>query len=701
VHDAPVPVPARLRASARPVVDRLGLAEITRDDLVVWGTAPSPLRLDWLAPPGLLVSPHAEVVARARRLGWEAVLVPELSEAVLDRALDRTRPVIPFERATLVPDDATVWTEGASTTLVGRERDVLLLLDGAEGAFVPAAALCAHLDATPEAVRAVVRRLRAKIGASAVTGEPRRGWCLRGPAARAEVVAPPAPPARGFEDVEVDGLGRQVWIAGRPVVLGEREASLVALLVDAAGRVVHRADAVRALGGASDVALDALVHRVRKKLGPRRLRTVRGQGWCLQASPAAVAVAETEPEVDVAAVSELLARHPVVTLVGPSGAGKSALIAAVASRLCAPVFDVRETDVARAVRWGARRDRWVLLDGFDDPTPHRDALLTLVCSERHLLVGARAPLGVAGERVVSLAAPLAPEISRIRSALARRPGASAGLAALGCFVGAFTAEDAAAVAPDLDLAHAVRHGLIVALDRGHVLGRGVRRALDPPDAAARDRWAVRVVAATEAAHRARPGRIDEVVARGDDLDAALDHLVARAHPAAVRAALLWMHVADWSGKVRTVARVAPLLAPPTRAELLLGLADAHDVDLASGRAMAEEALALGLSADKAWFARVFVAIRLPDPAASRREVDALVEAASDPEDPAPADVRALLDIVVAQRPEHTVQARRELLIDALARFEADRWRSDGAVLDVFLSDARAALLTELAHLAMR
>ena len=83
--------------------------------------------------------------------------------------------------------------------------------------------------------------------------------------------------------IVVDVAAREVTVDGEPVELTGLELDLLAALVRRAGRVVPRS-ALLAEAGRDDVtvserAVDVHVSKLRKKLGERRIRTVRGLGY--------------------------------------------------------------------------------------------------------------------------------------------------------------------------------------------------------------------------------------------------------------------------------------------------------------------------------------------------------------------------------------------------------------------------------------
>jgi two-component system response regulator MprA len=85
-----------------------------------------------------------------------------------------------------------------------------------------------------------------------------------------------------FGDVTLETGKRIAYRAGRPVVLSEREAELLGLLLRHARRVVSREQAVAELwqGAATANVVDRYVSNLRRKLGdPPVIETVRGIGF--------------------------------------------------------------------------------------------------------------------------------------------------------------------------------------------------------------------------------------------------------------------------------------------------------------------------------------------------------------------------------------------------------------------------------------
>jgi DNA-binding response OmpR family regulator len=104
-----------------------------------------------------------------------------------------------------------------------------------------------------------------------------RALLRRGPLPRSSVLM--------LGDAELDFASRRAWRAGRAVPLTAREWSLLELLSSRSGRVVNRSEILETIWGehteSASASLDVIATRVRRKLGPEVLRTVRAQGYAL------------------------------------------------------------------------------------------------------------------------------------------------------------------------------------------------------------------------------------------------------------------------------------------------------------------------------------------------------------------------------------------------------------------------------------
>jgi DNA-binding response OmpR family regulator len=87
-------------------------------------------------------------------------------------------------------------------------------------------------------------------------------------------------------DLSLDPDQSLVRVRGQAVELSPREHKLLFLLARSAGRVLPRANLEECLydmgGEPESNALEVHIHRLRKKLGARRIRTIRGIGYLLE-----------------------------------------------------------------------------------------------------------------------------------------------------------------------------------------------------------------------------------------------------------------------------------------------------------------------------------------------------------------------------------------------------------------------------------
>lgn len=172
--------------------------------------------------------------------------------------------------------------------------------------------------------------------------------------------------------VEFDLANRQLLVHGSTVAIGERAFDIFVLLVQSQERLVSKDEIVkRVWSGAaiSDNALEVHISSLRKALGPERglLKTAYGRGYRLLGSwdterrddPLRSDVSDSSAQfgtsfrsnlslpatamigrdADAGAVSTLLAKHRLVTLVGTGGIGKTRLALEVAHSLSAQYPD--------------------------------------------------------------------------------------------------------------------------------------------------------------------------------------------------------------------------------------------------------------------------------------------------------------------------------------------------------------------------
>jgi DNA-binding response OmpR family regulator len=78
---------------------------------------------------------------------------------------------------------------------------------------------------------------------------------------------------------------RRARRGAREIPLTAREWAVLELLAARNGRIVGRGEILEAIWGEADDAasasLDVIIARIRRKLGPRVLRTLRGEGYAL------------------------------------------------------------------------------------------------------------------------------------------------------------------------------------------------------------------------------------------------------------------------------------------------------------------------------------------------------------------------------------------------------------------------------------
>lgn len=84
-------------------------------------------------------------------------------------------------------------------------------------------------------------------------------------------------------DLEIDSAGRKVWREGEEILLTAREWALLDCFTQRLGAIVSKAkleEALYDLGSEIESnAVEVYVSRLRKKLGPHAIRTLRGLGY--------------------------------------------------------------------------------------------------------------------------------------------------------------------------------------------------------------------------------------------------------------------------------------------------------------------------------------------------------------------------------------------------------------------------------------
>lgn len=87
------------------------------------------------------------------------------------------------------------------------------------------------------------------------------------------------------EDIVLDFAGRSARRAGRDVAVTAKEWTILEVLAHRTGRVVSRIDLLEGVwGDSSETAsgsLEVLISRLRRKLDPNLIRTLRGEGYSL------------------------------------------------------------------------------------------------------------------------------------------------------------------------------------------------------------------------------------------------------------------------------------------------------------------------------------------------------------------------------------------------------------------------------------
>lgn len=91
-----------------------------------------------------------------------------------------------------------------------------------------------------------------------------------------------------YGSLRLDVEGRRAFLAGRGLDLTAKEVSLLEALLRHAGTWRHKRALVRLLGNdlVSPNAIEVLVHRLRQKIKPVRIRTGRNLGYMLEATGA-------------------------------------------------------------------------------------------------------------------------------------------------------------------------------------------------------------------------------------------------------------------------------------------------------------------------------------------------------------------------------------------------------------------------------
>lgn len=89
-----------------------------------------------------------------------------------------------------------------------------------------------------------------------------------------------------YENIVLDLAGRRATRGGEPVAITAKEWSILEVLLKHAGRVVSRWALLESVwGDTSDSAIssmEVLIGRIRRKLSPTLIRTLRGEGYAIE-----------------------------------------------------------------------------------------------------------------------------------------------------------------------------------------------------------------------------------------------------------------------------------------------------------------------------------------------------------------------------------------------------------------------------------
>lgn len=147
------------------------------------------------------------------------------------------------------------------------------------GCLAPILLLTAH-SGVPERVAGLEAGADDFLGKPFAVAELRarvRALGRRGPLERPSLVE--------VAGVELDLGARRARRAGAEIPLTAREWAVLELLLSRRGRVVSRAEALEVIWGevsdGASASLEVMVARIRRKLGPGLIRTVRGEGYAL------------------------------------------------------------------------------------------------------------------------------------------------------------------------------------------------------------------------------------------------------------------------------------------------------------------------------------------------------------------------------------------------------------------------------------
>lgn len=98
-----------------------------------------------------------------------------------------------------------------------------------------------------------------------------------------------AEPLLTHGELVLDPAAHAVTLGGAPILLSAREFALLRLLLEEQGRVLSKerlADQLYGWDGEPDSnTIEVYIHHLRRKLGPDRIRTIRGAGYTIPKAP--------------------------------------------------------------------------------------------------------------------------------------------------------------------------------------------------------------------------------------------------------------------------------------------------------------------------------------------------------------------------------------------------------------------------------
>lgn len=201
--------------------------------------------------------------------------------------------------------------------------------------------------------------------------------------------------------LSLDPAARTASLFGRPIELSTREFALLQVLAESAGRVISKSRLEEALYPWNEEvesnAVEVHVHRLRKKLGPGFIRTVRGMGYALDTGKAPAA--ETAPggpmETGTGGGSQILPRYGTRPLLGTLRSifaelestleAQQSFTEDVAAELKRPLAAAR-AQAELAIKTGSAPDQTpklrAILRNIDEAEQMLDMLVALACVEQ-------------------------------------------------------------------------------------------------------------------------------------------------------------------------------------------------------------------------------------------------------------------------------------------------------------------------------